>query len=77
MAEPGFILVTGAGGGIGDVGGKVVALLRQRGLAVERWHTTTTTAPMPCARLAPMSSSVTLRGRQMSRRPWNRSSGCS
>jgi uncharacterized protein YbjT (DUF2867 family) len=27
-------LVTGAGGGIGGVGGKVVALLRQRGLAV-------------------------------------------
>ena len=34
MAEPGLILVTGAGGGIGGVGGKVVALLRQRGLAV-------------------------------------------
>src|SRR5712664_846358 len=31
MAEPGLILVTGAGGG---VGGKVVALLRQRGQAV-------------------------------------------
>jgi uncharacterized protein YbjT (DUF2867 family) len=34
MAEPGLILVTGAGGGIGGVGGKVVALLRQRGRAV-------------------------------------------
>src|SRR5262252_5805674 len=34
MAEPGLILVTGAGGGVGGVGGKVVALLRQRGLAV-------------------------------------------
>ena len=32
MAEPGLILVTGAGGGgVGGVGGKVVALLRQRG----------------------------------------------
>jgi len=30
MAEPGLILVTGAGGGVGGVGGKVVALLRQR-----------------------------------------------
>jgi len=34
MAEPGLILVTGAGGGIGGVGGKVVAQLRQRGRAV-------------------------------------------
>jgi uncharacterized protein YbjT (DUF2867 family) len=34
MAEAGLILVTGAGGGIGGVGGKVVALLRQRGQAV-------------------------------------------
>jgi uncharacterized protein YbjT (DUF2867 family) len=36
MAEPGLILVTGAGGGAGSVGvgNKVVALLRQRGLAV-------------------------------------------
>ena len=36
MAEPGLILVTGAGGGAGGVGvgNKVVALLRQRGLAV-------------------------------------------
>jgi uncharacterized protein YbjT (DUF2867 family) len=34
MAEPGLILVTGAGGGVGGVGGTVVALLRQRGLAV-------------------------------------------
>src|SRR5258707_9044464 len=34
MAEPGLILVTGAGGGIGGVGGKVAALLRQRGQAV-------------------------------------------
>jgi len=34
MAEPGLILVTGAGGGVGGVGGKVVALLRQRGRAV-------------------------------------------
>ncbi|HEX2321739.1 MAG TPA: NmrA family NAD(P)-binding protein [Streptosporangiaceae bacterium] len=33
MAEPGLILVTGAGG-IGGVGGKVVALVRQRGLSV-------------------------------------------
>jgi nucleoside-diphosphate-sugar epimerase len=36
MAEPGLILVTGAGGGVGGVGvgNKVVALLRQRGRAV-------------------------------------------
>ena len=34
MAEPGLILVTGAGGGVGGVGGKVVALLHQRGRAV-------------------------------------------
>jgi uncharacterized protein YbjT (DUF2867 family) len=36
MAEPGFILVTGAGGSVGGVGlgNKVVALLRQRGRAV-------------------------------------------
>ena len=36
MAEPGLILVTGVGGGAGGVGvgNKVVALLRQRGLAV-------------------------------------------
>src|SRR6516164_1719928 len=34
MAKPGLILVTGAGGGVGGVGGKVVALLRQRGRAV-------------------------------------------
>ena len=34
MAEQGLILVTGAGGGIGGVGSKVVALLRQRGRAV-------------------------------------------
>ena len=34
MAEPGLILVTGAGGGIGGVGRKVVALLRERGLNV-------------------------------------------
>ena len=34
MAEPGLILVTGAGGGVGGVGGTVVALLRQRGRAV-------------------------------------------
>jgi uncharacterized protein YbjT (DUF2867 family) len=34
VTEPGLILVTGAGGGIGGVGGKVVSLLRQRGEAV-------------------------------------------
>src|SRR6476646_7865457 len=34
MADPGLILVTGAGGGVGGVGGKVVELLRQRGRAV-------------------------------------------
>jgi len=46
MAEPGLILVTGAGGGVGGVGGKVVALLRQRDQAVRAMCTTTTTAPM-------------------------------
>jgi hypothetical protein len=35
MAESGLILVTGAGGGVGGVGGKVVALLRQHGQAVD------------------------------------------
>src|SRR5438309_10719545 len=34
MAEPGLVLVTGAGGGVGGVAGKVVAFLRQRGRAV-------------------------------------------
>ena len=47
MAEPGLILVTGAGGGVGGVGGKKLALLRQRGRAVRAMAHTTTTAP-PC-----------------------------
>jgi uncharacterized protein YbjT (DUF2867 family) len=34
VSDTGLILVTGAGGGIGGVGGKVVAVLRQRGQAV-------------------------------------------
>jgi uncharacterized protein YbjT (DUF2867 family) len=34
MTEDGPILVTGAGGGVGGVGGKVVALLREHGLPV-------------------------------------------
>jgi uncharacterized protein YbjT (DUF2867 family) len=34
MTEPGLVLVTGAGGGIGGVGSKVVALLRQHGQRV-------------------------------------------
>jgi len=34
MTEPGLILVTGAGGGTGGVGGKVVTLLREQGRAV-------------------------------------------
>jgi uncharacterized protein YbjT (DUF2867 family) len=34
VTEPGLILVTGAGGGVGGVGGNVVALLRERGRAV-------------------------------------------
>src|SRR3954469_15013299 len=34
MVEPGLILVTGAGGAVGGVGGKVVTLLRERGRAV-------------------------------------------
>jgi uncharacterized protein YbjT (DUF2867 family) len=34
MTEPNLILVTGAGGGVGGVGGNVVALLRQGGRAV-------------------------------------------
>ncbi len=34
MAEPGLILVSGAGGGIGGVGSKIVAMLRERGRSV-------------------------------------------
>jgi len=34
MTEPGLILVTGAGGGTGGVGSKVVALLHEQGRAV-------------------------------------------
>jgi uncharacterized protein YbjT (DUF2867 family) len=34
MTKPGLVLVTGAGGGVGGVGSKVVALLRQRGQPV-------------------------------------------
>ena len=34
MTEPGLVLVTGAGGGVGGVGGKVVQLLQQRGWPV-------------------------------------------
>ena len=34
MTEPGLVLVTGVGGGIGGVGSKVVALLRQHGQPV-------------------------------------------
>jgi hypothetical protein len=72
----GLILVTDAGGGVGGVGGKVVALLVSAAGTYERWPTTTT-APTPCARSAPKSSLVTSGGQQMSRRPSTRSNGCS
>ena len=77
MAEPGLVLVTGAGGGVGGVGGKVVALLRQRGRAVRAMaHHDDDRADAQRA-LGPTSSSVTSRGQQMSRRPSTRSNGCS
>ena len=77
MSEPGLILVTGAGGGIGGVGGKVVALLRERGRAVRAMVQHDDDRADPCARSAPTSSSVTSRGQQMSRRPSTRSNECS
>jgi hypothetical protein len=72
----GLILVTDAGGGVGGVGGKVVALLRKRGRAVRAraHHDDRADA---CARSAPKSSLVTSRGQQISRRPSTRSNGCS
>ena len=78
MAQPGLILVTGAGGGAGGVGvgNKVVALLRQRGLAVRAMaHHDDDRADA----LHALGADVVIgdsRGRQMSRRLSTRSNGC-
>ena len=78
MAEPGLILVTGAGGGgVGGVGGKVVALLRQRARAVRAMAHHDDDSADALRALGATSSSVTSRGQQMSRRPSTRSNGCS
>ena len=72
MTEPGLILVTGAGGGVGGVGGKVVELLRQSGRAVRAMaHHDDDRAD------ALRALTATSRGRQMSRRPSTRSDRCS
>jgi len=77
MAEPGLILVTGAGGGIGGVGSKVVALLRQRGRGVRAMVHHDGDSADALSHSAPTSPSVTSRGPEMSRRPLTRSNGCS
>ena len=77
MAESGLILVTGAGGGVGGVGGQVVALLRQRGRAVRAMvHHDDDRADA----LRALGADVVvgdLRGQQMSRLPLTQSNGCS
>ena len=79
MADPGLILVTGAGGSAGGVGvgNKVVALLRERGRPVRAMvhHDDGRADALP--RAARRSSSATSRGPQTSRRPSTRSNGCS
>ena len=77
MAEPGLILVTGAGGGVGGVGGKVVALLRQRGRAVRAMAHHDDDRAGALRALGADTVVVTSRGQQMSRRPLTRSGGCS
>ena len=78
MAEPGLILVTGAGGGIGGVGGKVVALLRQRDQAVRAMvHHDDDRADALRALGADVVVGDLTRGQPMSPRPSTRSNGCS
>jgi hypothetical protein len=71
MAEPGLIRVTGTGGGIGSVGSKVVALLRQRGLAVRALaHHDGDRADAPPAAFAALGALAGLAfGRNPARRP--------
>jgi len=76
MAEPGLILVTGAGGGVGGVGGKVVALLRQRDRAVRAMahHDDDRADALRALGADIVVGDLT---QQMSRWPSTRSNGCS
>ena len=58
MSGP-LYLITGAGGGTAGVSRLVIAQLRAAVNGSAHWCTVTTTAPSPCVRWAPRSSSVT------------------
>ncbi len=59
MAEPGLILVTGAGGESAVSAASLWRCCASAAGQYERWPTTTATEPMPFVRSAPTLSSVT------------------
>ena len=67
------ILVTGAAGRVGGVGGTVVEALRQRNLPVRAWSIAKMNVPMRCEPSAPRSLSATSPVPAMSRGLWQ---GC-
>ena len=70
------MLVTGAAGRVGGVGGAVVETLRQRDCQSVRWSVATTNVPTRSAPPAPRSWSATSPAPGMSRVPWRVAEAC-
>ena len=70
------ILVTGAAGRVGGVGGEVVEILRSKGHPVRALVGRMMIGPRRCGRRGPRSSSATSLGPTMSREPWKAAVAC-
>ena len=76
MEVDGPILVTGAAGRVGGVGGAVVEMLRQRNLPVRRWSDAKMNVPTRCEPSVPRSLSATSPGPGMSPVLWRVANAC-
>ena len=70
------ILVTGAAGRTGGVGGEIVNILRRRNLPVRRWSGPMTIAPRHFAQPGPRSLLATSPGSRTSPAPWPAAGEC-
>ena len=71
-----LILVTGAAGRLGGVGGTIVEMLRQLAFPSARWSVAKMSVPKRCAPSAPRSWSATSPGPGMWRGPWRVADAC-